>query len=134
MNKFIIIFTLIFSGFVFGQVKDTIIDGKKTEIYYNIDRDAEFPEGFEVFKKLIMKNFDTSKVNYKKKGRISTVIVFVVQKDGSLADFSVSGENKQFNKEALNAIKKVDVKWSPALINNLPTRQRFKVPLYLTFD
>lgn len=29
MNKFIIIFTLIFSGFVFGQVKDTIIDGKK---------------------------------------------------------------------------------------------------------
>ena len=134
MNKFIIIFTLILNSFVFGQVKDTIIDGKKVEIYYNIDRDAEFPEGFEVFKKLIMKNFDTSKVNYKKKGRISTVIVFVVQKDGSLADFSVSGENKQFNKEALNAIKKVDVKWSPALINNLPARQRFKVPLYLTFD
>lgn len=134
MRKLILLFTLIFSGFVFGQVKDTIIDGKKTVIYYNIDRDAEFPEGFEVFKKLIMKNFDTSKVNYKKKGRISTVIVFVVQKDGSLADFSVSGENKQFNKEALNAIKKVDVKWSPALINNLPARQRFKVPLYLTFD
>ena len=134
MNKFIILFTLIFSGFVFGQVKDTIIDGKKVKIYYSKDKDAEFPEGFEVFKKLIMINFDTSKVNYKKKGRISTVIVFVVQKDGSLADFSVSGENKQFNKEALNAIKKVDVKWSPALINNLPARQRFKVPLYLTFD
>lgn len=134
MNKFIIIFTLILNSFVFGQVKDTIIDGKKVEIYYNIDRDAEFPEGFEVFKKLIMKNFDTSKVNYKKIGRISTVIVFVVQKDGSLGDFSVFGENKQFNKEALNAIKKVDVKWSPALINNLPAKQRFKVPLYLTFD
>ena len=134
MNKFIIIFTLILNSFVFGQVKDTIIDGKKVEIYYSIDKDAEFPEGFEVFKKLIMKNFDTSKVKYKKKGRIFTVIVFVVQKDGSLGDFSVSGENKQFNKEALNAIKKVDVKWSPALINNLPARQRFKVPLYLTFD
>ena len=134
MNKFIIIFTLILNSFVFGQVNDTIIDGKKVEIYYNIDRDAEFPEGFEVFKKLIMENFDTSKVKYKKKGRIFTVIVFVVQKDGSLGDFSVSGENKQFNKEALNAIKKVDVKWSPALINNLPARQRFKVPLYLTFD
>ena len=134
MNKFIIIFTLILNSFVFGQVKDTIIDGKKIEIYYNIDKDAEFPESFEVFKKLIMKNFDTSKVKYKKKGRIFTVIVFVVQKDGSLGDFSVSGENKQFNKEALNAIKKVDVKWSPALINNLPARQRFKVPLYLTFD
>ena len=134
MRKLIVLFTLVFSGFVFWQVKDTIIDGKKTEIYYSIDKDAEFPEGFEVFKKLIMKNFDTSKVKYKKKGRIFTVIVFVVQKDGSLADFSVSGENKQFNKEALNAIKKVDVKWSPALINNLPARQRFKVPLYLTFD
>ena len=134
MNKFIIIFTLILNSFVFGQVKDTIIDGKKTEIYYSIDRDAQFPEGFEVFKKLIMENFGTSKVKYKKKGRIFTVIVFAVQKDGSLGDFSVSGENKQFNKEALNAIKKVDVKWSPALINNLPARQRFKVPLYLTFD
>ena len=134
MRKLIVLFTLVFSGFVFGQVKDTIIDGEKTVIYYSIDKDAEFPEGFEVFKKLIMKNFDTSKVKYKKKGRIFTVIVFVVQKDGSLGDFSVSGENKQFNKEALNAIKKVDVKWSPALINNLPARQRFKVPLYLTFD
>ncbi|MBV2224599.1 MAG: energy transducer TonB [Cloacibacterium sp.] len=134
MNKFIIIFTLILNSFVFGQVKDTIIDGKKVEIYSSIDKDAEFPEGFEVFKKLIMENFDASKVKYKKKGRISTVIAFVVQKDGSLGDFSVSGENKQFNKEALNAIKKVDVKWSPALINNLPARQRFKVPLYLTFD
>ena len=134
MRKLILLFTLIFSGYVFGQVKDTIIDGEKTVIYYSIDKDAEFPEGFEVFKKLIMKNFDTSKVKYKKKGRIFTVIVFVVQKDGSLGDFSVSGENKQFNKEALNAIKKVDVKWSPALINNLPARQRFKVPLYLTFD
>ena len=134
MNKFIIIFTLILNSFVFGQVKDTIIDGKKVKIYYSKDKDAEFPEGFEVFKKLIMENFDTSKVKYKKKGRIFTVIVFVVQKDGSLGDFSVSGENKQFNKEALKAIKKVDVKWSPALINNLPARQRFKVPLYLTFD
>ena len=134
MRKLILLFTLSFSGFVFGQVKDTIIDGKKVKIYYSKDKDAEFPEGFEVFKKLIMKNFDTSKVKYKKKGRIFTVIVFVVQKDGSLGDFSVSGENKQFNKEALNAIKKVDVKWSPALINNLPARQRFKVPLYLTFD
>ena len=54
MKKLILLFTLIFSGFVFGQVKDTIIDGKKVEIYYNIDRDAEFPEGFEVFKKLIL--------------------------------------------------------------------------------
>ena len=54
MRKLILLFTLIFSGFVFRQVKDTIIDGKKTEIYYNIDRDAEFPEGFEVFKKLIL--------------------------------------------------------------------------------
>ena len=134
MKKLILLFTLILNSFVFGQVKDTIIDGKKVEIYSSIDKDAEFPEGFEVFKKLIMENFDTSKVKYKKKGRIFTVIVFVVQKDGSLGDFSVSGENKQFNKEALNAIKKVDVKWSPALINNLPARQRFKVPLYLTFD
>ena len=62
MRKLIVLFTLVFSGFVFGQVKDTIIDGKKTDIYYSIDKDAEFPEGFEVFKKLIMKNFDTSKV------------------------------------------------------------------------
>ena len=32
MRKLIVLFTLIFSGFVFGQVKDTIIDGKKN--YY----------------------------------------------------------------------------------------------------
>ena len=53
MKKLILLFTLIFSGFVFGQVKDTIIDGKKVKIYYSKDKDAEFPEGFEVFKKLL---------------------------------------------------------------------------------
>ena len=134
MRKLILLFTLIFSGFVFGQVKDTIIDGKKVEIYYNIDRDAEFPEGFEVFKKLIMENFDTSKVKYKKKGRIFTVIVFVVQKDGSLADFSVSGENKQFNKEAIRAVTKIKEKWIPATINGQAVRERFKIPLTINFE
>ncbi len=134
MKQFIFFFMLFSSGFLFGQVRDTIIDGKKAEVYYSIDRDAEFPEGFEVFKKLIMKNFDTSKVKYKMKGKISTVITFVVQKDGSLGDFSVSGENTQFNEEALKAISRINIKWKPALINNNPARQRFKVPLYLTFD
>ena len=43
MNKFIIIFffTLILNSFVFGQVKDTIIDGK-TEIYYNMTKMLNF--------------------------------------------------------------------------------------------
>ena len=50
MNKFIIIFTLIFSGFVFGQVKDTIIDGKKTVIYSSIEKEAVFSKVMPSFK------------------------------------------------------------------------------------
>ena len=51
MNKFIIIFTLILNSFVIGQVKDTIIDGKKTVIYSSIENEAVFSNMFlNIFK------------------------------------------------------------------------------------
>lgn len=50
MNKFIIIFTLILNSFVFGQVKDTIIDGKKTVIYSSIEKEAVFSKVMPSFK------------------------------------------------------------------------------------
>ena len=64
MNKFIIIFTLIFSGFVFGQVKDTIIDGKKTVIYSSIENEAVFSKGNAEFQRLIAENFRLKKNYY----------------------------------------------------------------------
>ena len=50
MRKLILLFTLIFSGFVFGQVKDTIIDGKKVEIYSSIEKEAVFSKVMPSFK------------------------------------------------------------------------------------
>ena len=45
MRKLILLFTLILNSFVFGQVKDTIIDGKKTVIYSSIENEAVFSKG-----------------------------------------------------------------------------------------
>ena len=62
MNKFIIIFTLILNSFVFGQVKDTIIDGKKTVIYSSIEKEAVFSKGNTEFQRLIAENFRLKKI------------------------------------------------------------------------
>ena len=97
MNKFIILFTLIFSGFVFGQVKDTIIDGKKTVIYSSIEKEAVFSKGNAEFQRLIAENFRLKKI--RASSLITCEIKFIVERDGTLSNITATGENESFIKK-----------------------------------
>ena len=50
MKKLIYLIAVIFSSLIFGQVKDTIIDGKKVEIYSSIEKEAVFSKVMPSFK------------------------------------------------------------------------------------
>lgn len=132
MKKLILFFAVIFSGFVFGQVRDTIINGKKEEIYYSIDKEAVFPKGNDEFQRLVAKNFRLKKV--RANTLIKCEIKFIVERDGTLSNISAIGDNESFNKEAIRAVSKIKEKWFPATINNTPVRMRFKVPLTINFE
>lgn len=130
--KLIAFLTLIFSSFVFGQVKDTIIDGKKTEIYSSIEKEAVFSKGSAEFQRLIAENFRLKKI--RATSLISCEMNFIVERDGTLSNITATGDNESFNKEAIRAVTKIKEKWIPATINGQSVRQRFKVPLTINFE
>lgn len=132
MRKLILLFTLIFSGFVFGQVKDTIIDGEKVEIYSSIEKEAVFSKGNAEFQRLIAENFRLKKI--RANSLITCEIKFIVERDGTLSNFTATGENESFNKEAIRAVTKIKEKWIPATINGQAVRERFKIPLTINFE
>ena len=132
MRKLILLFTLIFSGFVFGQVKDTIIDGKKTVINSSIEKEAVFSKGNAEFHRLSAENFRLKKI--RASSLITCEIKFIVERDGTLSNITATGENESFNKEAIRAVTKIKEKWIPATINGQAVRERFKIPLTINFE
>lgn len=132
MKKLILLFTLIFSGFVFGQVKDTIIDGKKVEIYSSIEKVAVFPKGNNEFRNMISKNFRMENIIGTE--NIHSEVTFIIAKDGSITDIKATGNNESFNKEAVFAVSMIKEKWIPAEINGQKVRYRIKIPLDIHFE
>ena len=132
MRKLIVLFILVFSGFVFGQVKDTIIDGEKVEIYSSIEKEAVFSKGNAEFQRLIAENFRLKKI--RANSLITCEIKFIVERDGTLNNITATGENESFNKEAIRAVTKIKEKWIPATINGQAVSERFKIPLTINFE
>ena len=132
MKKLIYLIAVIFSSLIFGQVKDTIIDGKKTVIYSSIEKEAVFSKGNAEFQRLIAENFRLKKI--RASSLITCEIKFIVERDGTLSNITATGENESFNKEAIRAVTKIKEKWIPATINGQAVRERFKIPLTINFE
>ena len=132
MKKLIYLIAVIFSSLIFGQVKDTIIDGKKTVIYSSIEKEAVFSKGNAEFQRLIAENFRLKKI--RANSLITCEIKFIVEKDGTLSNITATGENESFNKEAIRAVTKIKEKWIPATINGQAVSERFKIPLTINFE
>lgn len=125
MKTLFLLFGLILSSLTFAQraPEDTAV------VTENI---AHFPDGgAQNFRQLLANNFRIKKV--KGKGRVSCQLKFVVERDGSITDVTVTGSNESFNKEAVRAISLIKTKWDPARLNGVPVRYRFRVPLTIDF-
>lgn len=125
MKKFLLFFSLVISYLTFAQnvSEDTNVITEQI---------AHFPDGgTQNFRQLLAKNFRSKKV--KGKGKASCELKFVVERDGSITDVTVIGDNESFNKEAIRAISLIKTKWAPAKINGVPVRYVYRVPLTMTF-
>ena len=81
-----------------------------------VDVKAKFPEGEEAFKKKILENLQTSKIQGSKKCEIT----FIVDYKGRISKISVNGENKSFNKKVKQSVSKIKELWIPAMLRNAP--------------
>lgn len=92
----------------------------------------KYPDGMDAFKKEIMNNFNSEAVHGK--GKIQSIVIFIIEKDGSIITAKGFGENQSFNRQAEHAILFTQKKWEPGIKNGQPQRSRMRVPLTLNFD
>lgn len=93
---------------------------------------ARYPSGYDGFRREIAEKFCAGTIEAK--GKMSTEIMFVIEKDGSIIDVKATGVNDDFNRQAQLAVYLTEKQWRPATINGYPVRYRVKIPLYLNFD
>ena len=104
-----------------------------TEVYDEVEQQADFPGGINGFRGKVQSNFDGSAMEGGE-GTLRTEITFVVERDGSISQVKATGSNSDFNREAERTVKSIKNKWTPAKINGQPVRYRFRLPLTMNFE
>lgn len=93
-----------------------------------VDKEAEFPGGINLFRQNIASYLQEEDL-YAEDGKLSTVISFVVERDGTITQLKANGNDKDFNKIALESIKKIKKKWTPAVYQGEKVRSYYSVPI-----
>ena len=106
----------------------------QSTVYEGLDKQPVFlNNGITGFRNEFISNFNMNKVNGKK-GVYKTSILFVVERDGTISQITATGLNESLNKEAIEAIKKIETKWEPGMINDTSVRCRFRLPITINID
>lgn len=132
MKKIILFFSLFLGIAVFSQEATDTTTTQET-VFEDADSIAEFPGGINEFRRRFTEKFDSDKLKYAK-GKISTEITFVVERDGTISNIAAKGTNTILNEVAVKAIKKIKEKWNPAEYKGEKVRYRFKLPLTMSFE
>jgi len=103
-----------------------IIDGS------SVDVAADFKGGINAFREKVSQNFDTESID--QTGMVSGIITFVVERDGSISNIKINGQNSDFNKEAERTVKSIKSKWTPAKLNGKTVRSSFRMPISMRIE
>lgn len=106
----------------------------ETQIYTDVEQQAEFPGGLNAFRSKIMSGFDTEGLADSGGGEIKSSVVFVVERDGSISDVKATGSNSAMNAEAVRTVKSIKTKWTPAKINGQNVRSYYRLPLTMRIE
>jgi len=128
MKNILLFLTLFLSIGIFSQeaVQTKELASKEFDVA------AEYEGGITKFRDAFQKRFD-SKNDFKGSGTYQTLITFIVDEKGLISQVFATGKNDSFNTLAINAIKKIKGKWTPATLNGNPVKSRYKFPLTMTY-
>lgn len=130
---------LLFTEKVYANETDSIILKNNQANFKNIqDQDftyPDFPGGINAFRTMFSKKFDPYVFSIPEKGTIKTTVHLTIEKDGSVSNIFATGDNEQFNAEAVRTAKKIskNTKWIPATKNGEPVVYVFRLPLTMSF-
>jgi len=103
-----------------------VVDGTKVDVA------ADFKGGINAFREKVSQNFDTESIDHT--GMVSGIITFVVERDGSISNIKINGQNSDFNKEAERTVKSIKSKWTPAQLNGKTVRSSFRMPISMRIE
>lgn len=116
-----------------GVVPQPVPAPQPDAVANTVDVEASFSGGIQAFRAKMVQQFNTS--DFDGSGdKISTVISFIVEKDGSISNIKANGSEPAFNKEAERTIRKIKGKWTPAQLNGMSVRSYFKFPVTMVFE
>lgn len=115
-------------------VKETPAKPNPNDIIRDVDVEADFIGGVNAFRTKVLQNFDSSVIENETGEVVKAVVTFVVERDGTISNIKVSGENTDFNKEAEKTIKGIKGKWNPAKFQGENVRSYFRFPISMQFE
>ena len=113
--------------------QDKSVETKVVIAHEKVEKLPEFPGGINEFRNLIMKNFRSEKLKIER-GIVKTTVVFKIDKEGSMTDIKALGSHHFFNEEAVRALSKIKLKWTPAELDNEIVEYRFRMPFTMSFE
>lgn len=98
--------------------------GKKTT--------PEYPGGIDGLRRQISEQFYYNALQHATK--LSSQITFVVEENGDISHVKAMGDDPIFNRQAEIAVYTLSDKFSPATINGVPVKYRYRLPLSMNFE
>jgi protein TonB len=134
MKIILLLFFSLTSLFAFSQAPNSIsTDTTKSQIFENVDVEAEFPGGADSLRKYIIDNIIMDSIlEFSDKEMYNKVLVrFVVNKDGNVEQVEIDRAGDYCppcNKEALRLVKSMP-KWSPGMVKGAAVSMYFRLPI-----
>lgn len=129
MKKFVLFFAMIFPTMLCAQE----IQAGEEKIYETkeVTEEPQFPGGIRVFYDHVHHYFVPPK--NLKSGTNKVFIEFVIEKDGTMSNFKIIGNNpnQELGKEAIRVLQLVHQYWTPAKVDSVPVRSVFKLPIII---
>lgn len=132
MNNYAgLLLAAVFLIFINNKIKAQTNESSENDdpIFSMVDTPASYPNGQRALHKYIIEELKYPE-NAKKDGASGTVFVeFVIEKDGSLSNFSIMrGATQAMNEEAIRVLKK-SINWEPAINNEQTVRSKQTLPI-----
>ncbi len=101
---------------------------KGPESTFSLDVQPEYPGGMKKFYEYVATNFDKASIDDVEK--ISVLVSFVIEKDGSMTDIKVlRNPGYGLDKEAVRVLKALRTKWKPGIKDGQKVRTQYTLPI-----
>ena len=131
MKKILLIVIALFSLQMVSAQESPKVSNEDNNIYSSVEVKPEFPGGIDGFYNYVSSNY---KAPSAKKHTGKVIVLFVIEKDGSVSDAKVVGNVGYDSVQEITRILKESPKWTPAKQQGNPVRYRMTLPITVQSD